>query len=76
MATKLGKGLAALTTVPATLSTPEAASNDETGSAVRLEQSRYEQAILDFEVEVRKRRDALCAEHLERMAAILSEPAE
>jgi hypothetical protein len=37
---KLGRGLATLTAVPATLSTPEAAAQDHTGAALCLEQSR------------------------------------
>jgi hypothetical protein len=73
---KLGRGLAALTAVLATLSTPEAAEQDQTGASFRLEQARYERAILDFEVEVRKRRDAMHSEHLANMAAIFGEAAE
>jgi hypothetical protein len=73
MKPKLGKALAALTAIPATLSTTESAAHDETGAAIRLEQSRHERAILDFEVEARKRRDQMRAEHLERMAAIFAE---
>jgi hypothetical protein len=67
----LGKGLAALTASGAAiLSTKEVAAADETGAAMRIEQLRYERAILDFETEIRRRRDAMTAEHLERMKAI------
>jgi hypothetical protein len=65
---RLGKGLASLTAnTPATLSTPEAAAHDETAAAVNIENARYERAILDFETESRRRRDAMCAEHFDRM---------
>ncbi len=74
---KLGKGLAALTASgPAILSTEEAAAADETGAAMRIEQTRYERAILDFEAEVRRRRDAMHAEHLENMRTIFAEEGE
>ena len=69
----LGKGLAALTASgPAILSTKEAAAADETGAAMRLEQLRYERAILDFEGEIRRRRDAMHAEHLANMQEIFA----
>ncbi len=58
--------------IPATLSTPEATADDETGAAEHMEYQRYERAILDFEHEVRKRRDAMRREHLENMRIILS----
>jgi hypothetical protein len=74
---KLGRGLAALTASgPAVLATNEAAAADETGAAMRLEQTRYERAILDFETSVRRERDRMHAEHLARMAAIFQEAAE
>jgi hypothetical protein len=56
------------------LSTPEAAAQDYTGAA--LWQSRHERAVLDFETEIRKRRDAMHAEHLANMAEIFAEAAE
>ncbi len=74
--TKLGKGLAALTAVPATLSTPEASEHDQTGAAIRIEQTRYERLVLDFETEIRRRRDARHAEHIANMAAIFAEAGE
>jgi hypothetical protein len=74
MATKLGKPLTA--TGQAVLATKEAAANDETGAAMQIERARHERTVLDFEVEVRKRRDAMHAEHLERMAAIFEGAAE
>lgn len=69
---KLGKGVAALTaTGPAILSTNEAAAAaDETGAAIGVEQAKYERAVLDFETEVRRHRDAMRAEHLANMQAI------
>ncbi|MGQ0445938.1 MAG: hypothetical protein ACT4O2_12640 [Beijerinckiaceae bacterium] len=71
---KLGKGLAALTAnAPAKLSTTEAAAADETGAPMRIEQTRYERAILDFEAEVRRRRDGTHAEHLENMRTIFAD---
>ena len=71
---KLGKGLAALTASGhAVLSTNEAAAADETGAAMRIEQTRYERAILDFETGARRRRDAMHAEHLSNMQAIFAE---
>jgi hypothetical protein len=38
-----------------------------------LEHTRYERAFLDFEIEVRRRRDVMHAEHLANMQAILAE---
>jgi hypothetical protein len=72
---KLGRGLAALTGT-AVLATTEAAADDQTGAAMRIEQTRYEQQILDFEASVRRERDRMRAEHLEAMGAILGEAAE
>jgi hypothetical protein len=69
---KLGRGLAALTGT-AVLATPEASANDETGSAMRLEQHRYERAILDFESSVRRERDRMSAEHLGNQREILGQ---
>ena len=70
---KLGKGLAAMTsTCPAVLSTEQAARDDAIGAAMRIEETRYERAILDFETEIRRRRDAMRAEHLENMRVILA----
>lgn len=54
-------------TIPAVLTTDDAAADDTTGASVRIEQARYERAILDFESEVRRRRDAMRAEHLMNM---------
>jgi hypothetical protein len=71
---KLGRGLAALTASgTAVLATKEAAAADEVGAAMRLEQTRYERAILDFEASVRRERDRMHADHLARMAAIFQE---
>jgi hypothetical protein len=71
---KLGRGLAALTASgPAILATSEAAAADETGAAMRIEQTRYERAILDYESSVRRERDRMHADHLARMAAIFQE---
>ena len=38
---------------------------------MQIEQTRYERAILDFESEIRRRRDAMHQEHLEAMKGIL-----
>lgn len=57
--------------VLAVLSTKEAAAADETGAAIRIEQARYERGLLDFEAEVRRRRDAMHAEHLDDMCEFL-----
>jgi hypothetical protein len=74
---KLGRGLAALTASgPAILATKEAAAADEVGAAMRLEQTRYERAILDFEASVRRERDRMHADHLARMASIFQEAAQ
>jgi hypothetical protein len=74
---KLGRGLASLTaSSPAILATNEAAAADETGAAMRLEQTRYERAILDFETSVRRQRDAMHADHLARMGMIFQEAGE
>jgi hypothetical protein len=74
---KLGRGLAALTASgPAVLATKEAAAADETGAAMRLEQTRYERAILDFETSIRRERDRMHREHLASMAAIFQEAGE
>jgi hypothetical protein len=74
---KLGRGLAALTASgPAVLATKEAAAADETGAAMRLEQTRYERAILDFESSVRRERDRMHADHLARMGMIFQEAGE
>jgi hypothetical protein len=74
---KLGRGLAALTASgPAVLATKEAAASDETGAAMRLEQTRYERTILDFETSVRRERDQMHADHLARMAGIFQEAGE
>ena len=72
--TRLGKGLATLTAAspPAVLSTSEAAEADETGAAAANEYRRYERAVLDFEAEVVRRRDAMRAEHLANMRAIFA----
>jgi hypothetical protein len=40
---------------------------------MRLEQTRYERSILDFEASVRRERDRMHADHLARMAAIFQE---
>ena len=69
---KLGNGLAALTAAPAILATKEASTAGETGAAMRIEQTRYERAVLDFEAEVRRRRDAMHAEHLANMKEIFA----
>jgi hypothetical protein len=42
---------------------------------VRIEQARYERAVLDFETEIRRRRDAMHAEHLANMRAIFEQEA-
>jgi hypothetical protein len=74
---KLGRGLAALTASgPAILSTNEAAAADETGAAMRLEQTRYERQVLDFESSVRRERDSMHADHLARMGMIFQEAGE
>jgi hypothetical protein len=74
---KLGRGLAALTASgPAVLATPEVAAADETGAAMRLEQTRYERAILDFETSIRRERDRMHADHLARMGMIFQEAGE
>ncbi len=71
---KLGRGLAALAGGgTAILSTKDAAADDGTGAALFVEQQRHERAALDFETEVRRRRDAMKAEHLEIMRSILEE---
>ena len=59
-------------TCPAVLSTEQAARDDAIGAAMRIEETRYERAILDFETEIRRRRDAMRAEHLENMRVILA----
>lgn len=59
--------------VPAVLATPAAAANDHTGAAVRIEQTRYERAILDFEASVRRERDRMSAEHFQAMRVILGQ---
>jgi hypothetical protein len=74
---KLGRGLAALTASgPAILATKEAAAADETGAAMRLEQTRYERAILDSETSIRRERDRMHADHLARMTMIFQEAGE
>jgi hypothetical protein len=55
------------------LATQEAAEDDQTGGAMRIEQTRYERQILDFESEIRRRRDAMAAEHLSNMRDILGQ---
>ena len=71
---RLGKTLTTIGgTIKPVLATPEAAADDQTGAAVRIEQTRYERQILDFESEIRRRRDAMHAEHLENMRGILAE---
>jgi hypothetical protein len=62
--------------IPAIHSTPEALDDDHTSAAMRLEDLRYERAILDFESAVRHERDRMSAEHLENQRTILSEAAE
>jgi hypothetical protein len=47
-----------------------AAAADETGAAMRIEQVRYERAILDFETGARRRRDAMHATHLANIEAV------
>ena len=42
---------------------------------MRIEQLRYERQILDFESEIRRRRDAMHAEHLANMRDILGQEA-
>ena len=69
---KLGRGLAAMTSTCPALSTEQAARDDAIGAAMRIEETRYERAILDFETEIRRRRDAMRAEHLENMRVILA----
>jgi hypothetical protein len=59
----------------AVLATPAAAADDQTGAAVRIEQTRHERAILDFEASVRRERDRMSAEHLENMRQILGQEA-
>jgi len=71
---KLGKGLAALTGT-AILATAQAAADDQTAAACRIEETRYERAILDFEASVRRERDRMRAEHLENMRVILGQEA-
>jgi hypothetical protein len=75
MKQKLGRGLAALTGT-AVLATPQAAADDDTGAAVRIEQLRHERAVLDSEAAVRHECDRMSAEHLENMRVILAEAAE
>jgi hypothetical protein len=58
--------------IPAVLTNSESAADDETGTAVRIEQTRYERAVLDFESEIRRRRDAMHSEHLMLMRAALN----
>lgn len=58
--------------IPAVLSTETVAADDEVGAAIGTENLRYERQVLDFESEVRRRRDAMRAEHLANMKAILS----
>lgn len=57
------------------LATAEAAADDQTGGAMRIEQARYKRQILDFESEIRRRRDAMHAEHLANMRDILGQEA-
>ncbi|TPV98761.1 MAG: hypothetical protein USCAAHI_01793 [Beijerinckiaceae bacterium] len=70
MKSKLGKGLSALTGT--VLATPQAAENDQVASACRIEETRYERAILDFESAVRRERDKMRNEHLEAMRIALN----
>ncbi|TPV99022.1 MAG: hypothetical protein USCAAHI_01536 [Beijerinckiaceae bacterium] len=73
---KLGRGLATLAgSIPAVHSAQSALDDDQTGAAVRIEQIRYERAILDFEAAIRHERDRMSAEHLENMRTILGSEA-
>jgi hypothetical protein len=70
------RSLAALTRT-AILATAKAAADDESGAAVRIEETRYERAILDFEARgVRRERDRIIAEYLENQRVILAEAPE
>jgi len=73
---RLGKTLSVIGgTIKPVLATEEAAADDQTGGAMRIEQLRYERQILDFESEIRRRRDAMHAEHLANMRDILGQEA-
>jgi hypothetical protein len=64
---RLGKTLATIGgAIKPVLATAEAAADDQTGGAMRIEQARYERQILDFESEIRRRRDAMHAERHSR----------
>ena len=54
---KLGRGITLAGKVPVIHSTPTALADDETNAAVQIENVRYERAILDFESEIRRRRE-------------------
>jgi hypothetical protein len=56
MKQRLGKTLATIGgAIKPVLATQEAAEDDQTGGAMRIEQTRYERQILDFESEIRRR---------------------
>jgi hypothetical protein len=76
MKQRLGKTLTTIGgTIRPVLATEATAADDQTGGAMRIEQLRYERQILDFESEIRRRRDAMHGEHLEAMRAILGQEA-
>jgi hypothetical protein len=69
---RLGKTLATIGgAIKPVLATAEAAADDEAGAAIRIEQTRYEREVLDFESEIRRRRDQMHSQHLENMRIAL-----
>jgi hypothetical protein len=70
------KAITLSASVPAVLATAEAAEDDATALAMRVEENRYERVILDFECAIRHERDRLRAEHLGNVRSIMAEAAE